>query len=154
MLSELSIWIIVNCQVDLINVLFNKIAWPSQVPGFMDNFLNITDVDTSRSMTELCEKACGERDDYGESLYECESYRTIPSLVNELLSDSDPQDQFTMRIFPPKYKVIYRSRFQTEFTHYACFVASCVSLWLGLSIASVCVQFLQMKLRKLHSLCS
>lgn len=120
----------------------------------MDNFLNITDLDTSRALTQKCERECGERDDSGNPLYECESYTFASSIVNELHSDSDRPDLFTMRVYPPKYKVIYRSRFQTEFTHYACFVASCVSLWLGLSIASVSARFLEMKLRKLRGLCT
>lgn len=132
------------------SLLFNSTQeWPSQVPGFMDNYLNITEMDTNRSILEECEKECG--DDQEDNL-ECESYSFQSSIVNEQLSDLDDPKLFTIRIYPPKYVVIYKSKFQTEITHYLCFIASCIALWLGISVSSMMARFLEYKFNSLKKL--
>lgn len=115
----------------------------------MDNYLNITDLDTSRTMLEECEKECG--DDIIDNL-ECESYSYQSNIINEQLSELDDPKQFTIRIYPPKYNIIYKSKFQTDITHYLCFIASCLGLWLGISLAAILGKLLEYKLQSLKRL--
>lgn len=115
----------------------------------MDNYLNITELDTQRSILEECEKECG--DDSLDNL-ECESYSFQSSIVNEQQSELDDPKLFTIRIYPPKYNVIYKSKFQTDITHYLCFIASCIALWLGISISTIMARFLEYQLNSLKKL--
>lgn len=112
----------------------------------MDNFLNITEYDLKRSVLEECEKECG--DDKEDNL-ECISYSYRSSIINEQLSDLDDPKLFTIKIYPPKYVVIYKSKFQTDITHYLCFIASCIALWLGISVATIMARFLEYKFKSL-----
>lgn len=115
----------------------------------MSNYLNITEFDTTREVLEECEKECG--DDSADNL-ECQSYSYQSTIINEQESELDDKRLFTIRISPPKYRVIYKSKFQTDITHYLCFIASCLGLWLGISLANMLGKLLEYKLESLKRL--
>ena len=115
----------------------------------MSNYLNMTEFDTTREVLEECEKECG--DDVADNL-ECQSYSYQSNIINEQESELDDKKLFMIRISPPKYRVIYKSKFQTDITHYLCFIASCLGLWLGISLANMLGKLLEYKLESLKRL--